>query len=164
MTKQVPCDVYAQCHKKSQLLHNCAKSIFTEHGVREYDSVGRDSLIGTILFISPHIHTAIYSILEINAEMNKNKHLPSRYPQNQTLNKQNVKQQYDEEEDIIFCNKIFEKDPLSKFSHITNYIYTTFYHAPSTLQYFFSSLQLCETDIAVIPILPLRKLRFNSRS
>ena len=53
MTKRVLRDVHAKFYKWSQLLHNCAKSLFTEHGTRGHGNMGWESLIGTILLF-PH--------------------------------------------------------------------------------------------------------------
>ena len=48
MTKQVPHDAHVQHCKWSQMFHNCAGSLFTEHGAREPDH----TILATLLF--PH--------------------------------------------------------------------------------------------------------------
>ena len=54
VARDQPCDAHAQCSKWSQLLHNRAKSLFTEHGARGRESVGWENLVGAFLLISPH--------------------------------------------------------------------------------------------------------------
>ena len=57
-------DAHAQCYKWAQLhdlLHNRSKSLFTEQGERGPESVGRESMTGTITLTSPQplFHSAI---------------------------------------------------------------------------------------------------------
>ena len=56
MAKQVPPEAHVQCYMQSLLLHNRAKSLFTEHGARD--------LICAILLISSHLEKGMAYLLE----------------------------------------------------------------------------------------------------